>query len=152
MAKRVVLDHVAILVSSLDEALKDFMELLELSPEDVIVARGLEDADDVVDAAFLNLGGAWLEILAPAKPGGAMSRALEKRGEGLHHICFSTTDVDEELMRVKRLGLKLVDEKPRIDRFGVKYFYIHPSSTHRTLVCFIQRWVKTGPHSWSPSK
>ncbi len=146
--KRIKLDHVAILVKNFDEALSCFKKLLELSDDDVIIARGLEDGEDVVDAAFLELGGAYIEIFSPAKPDGAMSKALEERGEGLHHICFSTTDLESELERVKGLGLTLIDEKPRVDKFGVKYFYIHPRATYRTLVCFIQAWRRTGPNSW----
>jgi len=147
---RVRLDHVAILVRDFDHALSRFRELLGVDDSEVIVVRGLEDGDDLVDTAFLDLGGVRLEVFAPAKPGGAMERALEKRGEGLHHICFSTPSLDDELRRACEAGLRLVDPKPRVDRFGVRYFYIHPGELHRTLVCFIDRWEPTGPSSWRP--
>jgi len=147
---RVKLDHVAILVKDLDPALKRFEEVLGLEGHEVVVVKGLEDGEDLVDTAFIDLGGVRLEVFAPAKPGGAMDRALAKRGEGLHHLCFSTTDLDGELRRLREMGLELVDLEPRVDRFGVRYFYVHPRSLHRTLVCFIERWRPTGPSSWEP--
>lgn len=147
---RVRLDHVAILVRDLDQALPRFKEVLGVEDSEVIMVRGLEDGDDVVNTAFLDLGGVRLEVFAPAKPDGAMRKALEKRGEGLHHICFSTPSLDDELRRARELGLRLVDPEPRVDRFGVRYFYIHPSALNRTLVCFIDQWEPTGPSSWRP--
>lgn len=147
---RVKLDHVAILVEDLDSALRRFKEVLGLEGHELLVVKGLEDGDDLVDTAFIDLGEARLEVFAPAKPGGAMDRALAKRGEGLHHLCFSTVDLDGELLRLRGMGLELVDREPRTDRFGVRYFYVHPRSLHRTLVCFIERWRPTGPSSWEP--
>lgn len=144
------LDHVAILVRNFDAALARFKRLLRVEDSQIIVARGLEDGEDVVDAAFIDLGGARIEVFAPAKPGGAMERALERRGEGLHHVCFSTDDLDGELSRLREEGVELVDAEPRVDRFGVRYFYVHPKEAHRTLVCFIERWEPTGPCSWRP--
>jgi methylmalonyl-CoA/ethylmalonyl-CoA epimerase len=147
---RVKLDHVAILVEDLDSALRRFKEVLGLEGHELVVVKGLEDGDDLVDTAFIDLGEARLEVFASAKPGGAMARALAKRGEGLHHLCFSTVDLDGELLRLRGMGLELVDREPRTDRFGVRYFYVHPRSLHRTLVCFIERWRPTGPSSWEP--
>lgn len=149
---RVRLDHVAVLVRDFEAALKRFKELLGVEDSEVIVVRGLEDGEDLVDVAFIDLGGARLEVFAPAKRGGAMERALEKRGEGLHHVCFSTPDLDRELSRLRERGVGLVDERPRADRFGVRYFYVHPKEAHRTLVCFIEQWEPTGPSSWRPAR
>ncbi|MCX8204738.1 MAG: VOC family protein [Candidatus Nezhaarchaeota archaeon] len=147
---RVRLDHVAILVRDFEAALTRFKELLGVEDSEVIVVRGLENGEDLVDTAFLDLGGVRLEIFSPAKPGGAMEKALEKRGEGLHHVCFSTGSLDDEMRRLREKGVSLVDSKPRVDRFGVRYFYVHPKEAYRTLICFIDQWRPTGPHSWRP--
>ncbi|RLF13381.1 MAG: hypothetical protein DRJ97_08150 [Thermoprotei archaeon] len=146
----VKLDHVAVLVADFDSAVAKFKELLGVEDSEVIVVRGLEDGEDAVNTAFLDLGGVRLEVFSPAKPDGAMSRALAKRGEGLHHVCFSTPDLEGVLRKLKSMGVGLVDQEPRMDRFGVRYFYVHPRSYHRTLICFIDQWRPTGPSSWEP--
>ena len=78
MAGGVRLDHVAIIARRLDEALDAFTRLLGVSRDDVLVARGVGDGGDVVEMALIDLGGSWPEIFAPAKPGGASERPLER--------------------------------------------------------------------------
>ncbi|MEM2312492.1 MAG: VOC family protein [Candidatus Nezhaarchaeales archaeon] len=146
----IFLDHVAILVRDFEEALSRFKVLLSLSDDDIIVVKGFEDRDDLLDVAFLNVGNAWIEILSPVKPDGPMAKALEKRGEGLHHVCFSVKDLEAELKRISDAGFELIDKEPRVDRYGVPYFYVHPRSTCKALVSFIERWRKTGKDSWRP--
>jgi len=98
MAKRV--DHIGILVSNIDEAIKLYQDCfgLEVDKIETLAERG-------VKAAILSLGqGTNLELLEPL-PDSNMAKILEKRGEGLHHITFEVEDVDKELSHLSGRGI-----------------------------------------------
>ena len=130
MAKKV--DHVGILVSNLDEAIKLYEDCfgVEVDKIEIISEQG-------VKAAILSLGeGAKLELLEPL-PDSNLARVLEKRGEGLHHITLEVDDVDKELGRLSE-RVELIDKKPRHGLEGLVAF-IHPKSLRGVLVELCQR-------------
>ncbi|TET50392.1 MAG: methylmalonyl-CoA epimerase [Dehalococcoidia bacterium] len=130
MAKRV--DHVGILVSNLDEAIKLYEDCLG-----VVVDKIETVSEQGVRAAILSLAeGAKLELLEPL-PGSNLARVLEKRGEGLHHITFEVDDVDKELSRLSEL-VELIDKKPRQGLEGLVAF-LHPKSLRGVLIELCQR-------------
>lgn len=131
MAKKV--DHIGILVSNLDEAIKLYEDCFgaELDKIETISKQG-------VKAAILSLAqGAKLELLEPL-PDSNMAKVLEKRGEGLHHITFEVDDVDKELSRLSERGIELVDKKSRPGLEGMVAF-IHPKSLRGVLVELCQK-------------
>ena len=131
MAKKV--DHIGILVSNLDEAVKLYEDCFgaEVDKVETISGQG-------VKAAILSLGqGAKLELLEPL-PGSNMDKVLEKRGEGLHHITFEVGDVDNEISRLSEKGVDLIDKKSRPGLEGMVAF-IHPKSLRGVLVEFCQK-------------
>ena len=131
MAKKV--DHIGILVSNLDEAVKLYEDCFgaEVDKVETISGQG-------VKAAILSLGqGAKLELLEPL-PGSNMDKVLEKRGEGLHHITFEVDDVDNEISRLSEKGVDLIDKKSRPGLEGMVAF-IHPKSLRGVLVELCQK-------------
>jgi len=131
MAKRV--DHIGILVSSLDEAIKLYKDCFDAEVDKI---ETLEERG--VKAAVLSLDqGANLELLEPL-PGSNMAKVLEKRGEGLHHITFEVDDVDKELSHLSELGIELIDKKSRPGLDGTVAF-IHPKSLRGVLVELCQK-------------
>ena len=131
MAERV--DHIGILVSNLDEAVKLYEDCFgaEVDKVETISEQG-------VKAAILSFAqGAKLELLEPL-PSSNMARVLEKRGEGLHHITFEVDDVDKELSRLSARGIELVDKKSRPGLEGMVAF-IHPKSLRGVLVELCQK-------------
>jgi len=74
-----------------------------------------------------------IELLEPTRPDSAVGRFLERKGEGLHHICFQTPDVDSELEALKRKGIELVDQTPRRGLAGMICF-LHPKANKGVLV------------------
>ena len=131
MAKQV--DHIGILVSKLDEAIKLYKDCFgaEVDKIETISKQG-------VKAAILSLSqGAKLELLEPL-PSSNMANVLEKRGEGLHHIAFEVNDVDKELSRLSERGIELVDKKSRPGLEGMVAF-IHPKSVRGALVELCQK-------------
>ena len=119
--------HVGIAVRGLAETLSFYRDVLGL-PE-----VPLDDADGAAIAAVA-AGDSLVELLEPRTPGGPISRFLEKHGPGLHHICFAVDDLDATLARCRSVGLRLIDETPRIGAEGKRIAFIHPSATGGVLV------------------
>ena len=131
MAKRV--DHIGILVSNLDEAIKLYKDCFDAEVDKI---ETLEERG--VKAAVLSLDqGTNMELLEPL-PGSNMAKVLEKRGEGLHHITFEVDDVDKELSHLSELGIELIDKKSRPGLDGMVAF-IHPKSLRGVLVELCQK-------------
>ena len=120
--------HVAIVVRSLEQALRMYRDVLGLP-----VGKRATVADQGVHAALLPMEDGEIELLEPADPAGGVARFLEKRGEGFHHLCFETPDVSAALARAKAAGLPLIDQSPRPGLAGMIAF-LHPKASHGVLV------------------
>jgi methylmalonyl-CoA/ethylmalonyl-CoA epimerase len=120
--------HVGIAVHNLDEALRFYRDTLGLH---VYAQDTIEDQG--VRAALLTIGQSEIELLEPTRPDSAVGRFLERKGEGLHHICFQTPDVDSELQGLKDEGVELVDQSPRPGLAGMICF-LHPKASRMVLV------------------
>jgi methylmalonyl-CoA/ethylmalonyl-CoA epimerase len=119
--------HVGIAVRGLADSLSFYRDVLGL-PE-----VPLEDSDGAAIAAVA-AGDSLVELLEPRSPEGPISRFLEKRGPGLHHICFAVDDLDAALARCRSIGVRLIDDTPRIGAEGKRIAFIHPSATGGVLV------------------
>ncbi|MDO8616536.1 MAG: methylmalonyl-CoA epimerase [Dehalococcoidia bacterium] len=120
--------HIGIAVHSLDAALKFYRDTLGLHvhAQDTVQDQG-------VKAALLTIGRSEIELLEPLSPESAVGKFLARKGEGLHHICFQTPDVDAELEGLKAKGVELVDQKPRRGLAGMICF-LHPKAARGVLV------------------
>jgi len=127
MIKRI--DHVAIVVESLREALNFFQETLGLALEEVA-----PEPEQHVTVAFMPVGDTEVELLEPDETDSGVARFLRKRGEGLHHICFEVTDIDAVLARLKNAGVELINEEPVTNRLGWRLVFVHPKSAHGVLI------------------
>ena len=94
--------------------------------------------DQGVRAALLDLGNSFLELLEPTAPDTGIARYLERRGEGLHHVCLEVDDIHASLADLKSKGVPLVDETPRDGLTGTIAF-LHPSALHGVLVELVHR-------------
>ena len=120
--------HIGIAVHSVDEALKFYRDTLGLH------VHALDTVEDQgVRAALLTIGESEIELLEPTRPDANMAKFLERKGEGLHHICFQTADVDGELEVLKEKGVDLVDQKSRVGLAGMICF-LHPKASRGVLV------------------
>lgn len=122
--------HVGVVVSSADEAMKFYRDALGL---EVTADRVIEDQG--VRGVLLQIGGSEIELLEPTRDDTGIARFLETRGEGMHHICFESDDVDAELEGARQKGIELIDQKPRPGLAGMICF-LHPKSNHGVLVEF----------------
>jgi len=122
--------HVGVVVQSADEAMKFYRDALGLK---VTADRVIEDQG--VRGVLLEIGGSEIELLEPTRSDTGVSKFLETRGEGMHHICFEAEDVDAELEGARQKGIQLIDEKPRLGLAGMICF-LHPKANHGVLVEF----------------
>src|SRR5262245_37179825 len=122
--------HVGLVVRRLEDGLAFWRDALGLQ-----VAKQATVTDQGVKAALLPVGRSEVELLEPIAPAGGVAKFLEKRGEGLHHVCFETPDVGAELRHARDAGFPLIDETPRQGLAGLICF-LHPKGTRGVLVEF----------------
>ena len=75
-----------------------------------------------------------IELVAPTSPDSPIANFLERNGEGLHHICIYTKDIEAKLLELKEAGYRLIDESPRIGAGGKKIAFVHPKSADGVLI------------------
>ena len=123
------LDHIAIAVPDLAEALRRFCDDLGLA---------LEGQEDVVSAqtrtAFLLVEGTHIELIHPLDGQGPVQKFLETRGGGLHHLCFETDDIDGDMARLKEKGYRFLTDAPTPGAHGTRVVFIHPKSAGGVLI------------------
>ncbi|GMV85803.1 MAG: methylmalonyl-CoA epimerase [Dehalococcoidia bacterium] len=122
--------HVGVVVHSADEALKFYRDALGLP---VTADRIIEDQG--VRGVLLQIGNSEIELLEPTRDDTGVAKFLASRGEGMHHICFESDNVDAELEGARAKGLELIDQKPRPGLAGMICF-LHPKANHGVLVEF----------------
>jgi methylmalonyl-CoA/ethylmalonyl-CoA epimerase len=99
------------------------------------------DADQGVDAASLHWAGGGptlLELVAPVDSSSGLSRFLERRGEGMHHVAWAVHDVQACLDQLARAGARVIDEQPRAGLHGTPVAFVHPSAMGGVLVELVQ--------------
>ncbi len=126
------LNHVAIAVEDMDEALGMYGDLFGLDPSEV------EDvADQGVRAALLKVGGSQVELIQPLDTESGVAKFIERRGPGLHHVCFEVDGLQGALDRLDEKQVQLIDRNPRQGLAGMIAF-LHPRSTGGTLIELVE--------------
>lgn len=130
------IDHVALVVRNIDEALGFYRDVLGMQPSDIktLPAEG-------VRIAFLpsgGPGGSEIELVEPLDPTTGVAQFLEKRGEGLHHICLETPNIDAALAYLQARGARVIDSTPRQAAEG-RAIFLHPKGTHGVLLELVER-------------
>ena len=123
------IDHIGIVVNDIEEALKVYQQALGLS-----LARIQEMPGQAVTLAFLPTGESEIELVQPVTSDSGVAKFLQKRGEGIHHICLEVDNVEKALADLREKGLQLIDETPRTGPEGERFAFIHPKSTHGVLI------------------
>ncbi len=128
------IDHIGIAVANLDEALKLYTEVLGLT------VHGTETVEEQkVKVAFLPIGDTEVELLESTDPEGPIAKFIEAKGQGIQHIAFRVSNIEEALAAMKAKGMRLIDEKPRYGAGGAKIAFLHPKSTNGVLIELCER-------------
>ena len=114
------IDHIGIAVKSIDSSVKTYINAFN-----AILENRETLTDNGVEVAFISCGNTRIEFLEPLPNNKTVKKFLEKRGEGLHHICYKVEDINSALEDLKKQGYSLIDEKPR-------------SGAHNHLIAFLK--------------
>jgi LAO/AO transport system kinase len=125
------IDHLGIAVTSLDEAAAFYQKIgLRATRRETV-------ATEKVNVAMLPAGDSRIELLEPSAPDSPISKFLEKRGPGLHHVALRVPDLEAAAARLRESGARLLNE-PREGAGGHRYVFVHPSSAGGVLLELIQ--------------
>ncbi len=124
-----MISHIGIAVADLEKALRQYRLLTGRSE-----TLTKEVADQKVKVAVFHAEGGSIELVSPTASDSPVASFLKKRGEGLHHICLYVDDIESTLAELKKKGVRLIDETPRIGAEGKKIAFVHPASTHGVLI------------------
>ena len=127
MAKKI--DHIGIAVADIEDALSFWKGGLKLEETDRLVVP-----DQKVKTAFLPIGQVNIELLEGTAPDSPISKFIEKRGPGIHHICFKVEDIASALVHLKAGGFRLIDEEPRVGAHGKLVAFLHPKASGGVLI------------------
>ena len=130
------INHLGVATKSIGEALKFWGDALGLEN---IHTETVEDQK--VRVAMLPVGESRIELLEPTGDDSPISKFLEKRGGGIHHIAVEVEDIEASLAKLKSEGARLIDERPRVGAEGCLVAFVHPSSTGGVLLELVQAVV-----------
>jgi len=131
------INHLGIATKSIEEALKFWQDSLGLENIHTEVVE-----EQKVRVAMLPIGESRIELLEPISDDSPISKFLEKRGGGIHHIAIDVEDIEESLAKLKATGARLIDEKPRLGAEGCLIAFVHPATTGGVLIELTQRIEK----------
>jgi len=119
--------HIGIAVEDIGEALRFYRDVLGLAPHPA-------EASDGAMIVSLPFGESEVELLQPTDPESPIARFLDRRGPGIHHVCYRVPDLDAALAEARAAGYRLVDETPRTGAGGCRIAFLHPKSTAGILI------------------
>lgn len=123
------LDHVGVAVHSLDDSLPLWESLVGAK------GSGRERVDTQgVEVVFIGWGPGRIELLAPTRAESPVARFLERRGTGMHHLCYRVSDLRAALEEHRQAGHELIDSEPRGGAHGHRVAFLHPRSTSGVLI------------------
>ena len=123
------IEHIGIAVKNLDESIEKYEKLFNIK------CYAIEEVkDQKVRTAFFKIGQTKIELLEGTDPDSAISKFIEKRGEGVQHIAFAVKNIENVLEELKIKNVQLIDEKPRRGAEGLSIAFLHPKSTGGVLI------------------
>ncbi|MEY2436840.1 MAG: methylmalonyl-CoA/ethylmalonyl-CoA epimerase [Acidimicrobiaceae bacterium] len=127
------IDHIAIAVRDLGAAIDYYRETFGALVEhrEVVESDGVEEA-------LLRVAESYIQLLTPTRDDSPVAKAIEKRGEGLHHVGYRVRDCAEALASVKAAGGRVIDEVPRPGSRGTTVAFVHPKGAFGTLIELVQ--------------
>jgi methylmalonyl-CoA/ethylmalonyl-CoA epimerase len=135
------LDHIAIAVPDLDVAIRRFAEDIG------IPLAGREDVPtELTSTAFFPIEGTRIELVQPMAGQGPIAGFLEKKGPGLHHVCFESDDLDGDIARLRAKGYQFLSEGPKPGAHGSRVIFIHPRSCGGVLMELAEH-AHVAPHA-----
>ena len=127
------LHHVGIAVADLDQSIDLYRTMFGAE----LIHRAKSEKDGL-EAAFLKVGDAELELMAPLREDTPVGKFIAKRGPGMHHVAFGVADIEQALANARAEGLELIDSEPRMGMHGARIAFVHPKSMGGVLTEFVE--------------
>jgi methylmalonyl-CoA epimerase len=127
--KIIGIDHIGIAVRDIRKVSEFYAGTLKLK-----ISEPIDVTSQKVKISFMEIGNTKLELIQPWGEDSPVEKFIQKKGEGIHHICFLVDNVEEALRELKEKGVKLVDQKPRIGATGKNIAFLHPESSSGVLI------------------
>lgn len=123
------IEHIGIAVKDLDNANRIYTALLGIPPykTEIVESEGVE-------TSFFQCGESKIELLQGTNPESPISKYIEKRGEGIHHIAFAVDDIKSEIIRLKNEGFQVINDTPKPGADNKWVVFLHPKSSNGVLV------------------
>ncbi len=128
------INHVGIVVKSIDDAVKLYTDVLGLKVKDVEVLEGMK-----IKTALIPVGESKIELIESTDPEGIIAKYIERKGEGLHHLALEVSNIQDALGALVNKGVALIDEKPRNGIENTKIAFLHPKGTKSVLIELVER-------------
>ena len=122
-------EHIGIAVKSLSESVPLFEKLLNAT-----CYKTESVASENVNTAFFQKAETKIELLEPASGQGAISKFIEKKGEGIHHLAFAVTDIAQSIQSFQKKGFEVINEIPKMGADNKMICFLHPKSTGSVLI------------------
>ena len=131
--KLINLDHVAIAVADLDQAIGEYGRQYGVEPlyREIVEEQGVEEA-------MIPVGGSFVQLLQPLSDETPVGRFLIKNGPGLHHVAYAVPSIEDALEHLKGEGVRLIDDVPRTGGRGAKIAFVHPKELAGTLIELVE--------------
>ena len=131
-------DHIAIAVNNVKEALKNYQKILNVDELEIE-----EVPNEKVRVAMLMLEDTRIELMEPTSPDGPISKFLQERGEGIHHIAITADDIEKDVARASANGMRMLGGL-RTGSYGRRITFIHPKSLNGVLIEFCEAPPENG--------
>jgi methylmalonyl-CoA/ethylmalonyl-CoA epimerase len=128
------LDHIGIAVNSIEEALKIYQTGLGFTVNDIVTIEHQK-----VRVAVLPCGESRVELLEPTGAASPIQKFLDKRGEGVHHLCFKIGNLEVKLQELRETAIRVLDSVPCLGLENRKVAFLHPKSTHGVLIELVEK-------------
>lgn len=123
------IEHIGIAVINLENSIRFYEKVFGLKCYNIE-----EVTDQKVNTAFFMVGQTKIELLESTDPEGPISKFIEKKGEGIHHIAFAVNNISVQLKHAEKKGISLIDAEPRKGAEGLDIAFLHPKSTAGVLI------------------
>ncbi len=127
------LHHVGIAVADLDQSI----DLYRATFGADLIHRAINEKEGL-EAAFLKVGDAELELMAPLSEDSPVGKFVAKRGPGMHHVAFAVSDIEQAIANARAEGMELIDAEPRMGMHGSRIAFVHPKSVGGVLTEFVE--------------
>jgi methylmalonyl-CoA/ethylmalonyl-CoA epimerase len=127
------IEHIGVAVQNIEKSIPLFRDLLGIPLEKVYASDAIK-----TKIAFFPLGNATIELIEAMDPSSPVAKFIQKRGEGIHHICFGVENVEAALRYFEARGIDLLDQKPRRMENGDLIAFLNPKSTNGVLIELVE--------------